>query len=60
MLLKGKCSLKLVRLLKLEPSCTGSSVDEMSLATHKAKKSNNPQNNSELCQFVISEFQPFT
>ena len=31
-----------------------SSVDGMSIANHKAKKSNNPQNNSGLCQYVIS------
>ena len=33
---------------------------ETSLANHTAKKSNNPQNNSGLCQYIISELQPFT
>ena len=33
---------------------TWNSVDRMSLANHKAKKSNNPQNNSGLSQYVIS------
>ena len=30
------------------------STDGTSLANHKAKRSNNPQNNSGLCQYVIS------
>ena len=33
---------------------------ETSLANHSAKKSNNPQNNSGLCHYIISELQPFT
>ena len=33
---------------------TWNSVDGTSLANHKAKKSNNPQNNSGLLQYVIS------
>ena len=35
-------------------SSQSSSVDGTRLAKHKAKKSNNPKNNSGLCRYVIS------
>ena len=48
--------MKLVSLLKTLSygSSHGVSVDGTSLANHKAKKSNNPLNNSGLCEYVIS------
>ena len=46
--------MKLVSLLKTLSyrSSHGVSVDGTSLANHKAKKSNNPLNNSGLCEYV--------
>ena len=48
------------KVVKSQFTCSQSSVDVTSHANHEAKKSNNPQNNSGLCRYVISEFQPFT
>ena len=66
---KNKRSVKIVSLLKVEPTChqvakghqivvhldssQSSSVDGTRLANHKAKESNNPQNNSGLYRYVI-------
>ena len=67
---KNKRSVKIVSLLKVEPTChqvakghqivvhldssQSSSVDGTTLTNHKTKKSNNPQNKSGLCQYVIT------
>ena len=61
--IKGKSSIKLVSLEpshNMSPKVIKPAVGETLLANHNAKKSNNQQSSSGLCQYVISELQPFT